>query len=257
MKVHSHVALIEEVALKTKEKSYKAFLCMCNFDHSLDYYEKAVEYFHPGEKRYHGSLKFEKRIKDYTIGRYSAKLAIAALIGNENLNSIHIRSGLFNQPIVCCDWKDNIQVSITHCDHIGMAMAFLEDYPLGIDLESISEKNLRIMENQLTPSERNLINETFYVDEYLMAIFWAAKESLSKVLKTGLITPLEVFEINKVDSYGEYLICSFKNFPHYKAFCIRSGKYVLSIAYPGSTEINLNLHNVEKAFGQNTDSLII
>jgi|LSQX01.3.fsa_nt_gb phosphopantetheinyl transferase (holo-ACP synthase) len=254
MKEHSHVAYTEEIVLRIKENSYKAFLGVCNFCDSSDYYEKVVEYFHPNEKSYYSDLKFKKRIKDYTIGRYCAKLAVADFIGRENLNSIHIRNGLFNHPIVSCGCGDNIQVSITHCDHIGMAVTFLEDYPLGIDLENISDKNLYIMEKQLTPSEKKLINDTFNGTEYLSAVFWAAKESLSKVLKTGFIAPLEIFEIDGIGVYDRYFLCTFKNFPHYKAFSSIIGKYVFSLAYPRGTEINLNLNNMEKVFGLRNDS---
>ncbi|NEW09019.1 4'-phosphopantetheinyl transferase superfamily protein [Paenibacillus sp. SYP-B3998] len=245
MKVYSSIGIIEEVILRSEEKSHQARISLCNFKSSPDYYERAIDCLHPLEMEYYRSLKYEKRIRDYTVGRYSAKLAISALCGQSRLDSILIRSGLFNQPVVHCDQGNNIQVSITHCDQIGMAVAFLEDYPLGIDVEKISETNIRMMEKQFTASEIHLIERMSPGLEYTMVAFWTAKESLSKVLKTGLLTPLEIFEIDKVSLDERHIVCTFKNFSQYQALSERIGDYVFSIVYPRHVEIFMDLNKLK------------
>ncbi|MBN3526380.1 4'-phosphopantetheinyl transferase family protein [Paenibacillus apiarius] len=255
MKEYSSIRLIEKVILRTEEKSHQARISLCNFSSSPDYYERVVDFFHPLEVEYYKSLKSEKRIRDYTIGRYSAKLAISALCGQKKLDSILIRSGLFYQPVVNCDRGNNIQVSITHCDQIGMAVAFLEDYPLGIDVERISEKNIQIIKKQFTPSENHLIKRMFPDHEYMMIAFWTAKESLSKVLKTGLRTPLEVFEIDKVSLDERHIVCSFKNFSQYQALSERIGDYVFSIVYPRNAIIFLDLSKLEDVISLRESSI--
>jgi len=51
-------------------------------------------------------------------------MAVAAFTKQEKLDLILIKSGLFNQPIVCCDRQRNIQISIAHCDNVGVAAVF-------------------------------------------------------------------------------------------------------------------------------------
>lgn len=247
------VIFINEISINLIEKSYKAVLCLCNFSDCPEYYKDAVIHFHPMEKQYFNSLKYEKRIRDYTAGRYTAKLAVAAFTGEKKLDSILIKSGLFNQPVVYCSEEKNIQVSITHCDCIAMAAAFPEDCPLGIDLERINEKNLNIMEKQLTPDENRLLKEFLPDYAYMAAVFWTAKESISKVLRTGLFTPMEVFEINKIQPEGNGFICGFRNFPQCKAYSVRKGNYVFSIAYPSCVKISINLNSLGKGLGFEED----
>jgi len=54
---------------------------------------------------------------------------------------------------------------------------------VGIDFERASEKNISIIEEQLSLTEKRLLNNVLQVYSGAAAIFWTAKESLSKVLK--------------------------------------------------------------------------
>lgn len=115
-------------------------------------YGEIISHLHIQERNYYNTLKFEKRIRSYLSGRFVAKQAIAALTGEDKLTHIGIQSGVFTQPIVISN-KQNIQVSITHCEDYGAALAFPEAHPMGIDLEKINSSQNGVLAAQITEFE--------------------------------------------------------------------------------------------------------
>ena len=151
---------------------FEAFLCFCEFSGTNDN-EATTHFFHPREKKYYDGL-FSKRAKSYQIGRYAAKRAVAALTGEEEFRSILVEQGIFDQPVVTCRLQQNVQVSITHCDGLGGAIAFPESYPMGIDIERIDPNHTKLLEGQLTEQEKKLIKTLPY--PYLLPYFGPAKK---------------------------------------------------------------------------------
>ncbi|HEY8464333.1 MAG TPA: 4'-phosphopantetheinyl transferase superfamily protein [Bacillota bacterium] len=237
---------IEKLELIRPNESFQAGLCLCWLT-KFNQYEEIVANLDPKEQQYYETLKFEKRIKSYLTGRLAAKKAIAALTGNNNLAKIAIQRGIFTQPIATCEGQPNIQVSISHCEDFGAAIAFPEAHPMGIDLEKIAIKQNQVIEREVTEAEINLI-KTFPVPyEKMLTLLWTAKEALSKVLKTGLMTPFQIYEIAKIDLHPNYLLCTYKNFAQYKAMSFFLGKYSCSLTYPMKTELRVDLYSLRKA----------
>lgn len=169
---------IDELILIRPEKIFKATLCCCFFSCKTDY-KGLVQYLHAQEYNYYNILKFEKRIRSYLMGRFVAKQAVAALIGEKNLTNIFIHSGIFTQPIVVSS-KQNIQVSITHCDDFGAALAFPEAHPMGIDIEKINPNKRNVLERQITGGEKERISSCSLSYETGLTLLWTAKEALSE-----------------------------------------------------------------------------
>jgi phosphopantetheinyl transferase len=238
---------IKRLDLIRPEETFKAALCFCVLIRWPDY-EETIRYLHAQERAYYNTLKFEKRIRSYLMGRFVAKQAVAALTGEDNLSGIFIQSGIFTQPIVASNQR-NIQVSITHCDDFGAALAFPEAHPLGIDLEKIHGKNREALERQVTGLEKERINSLPVSYNTGLTFLWTAKEALSKVLKTGLMTPFEVFEISKIETYDNYLISYYKNFAQYKAVSFTIGNnYVCSMVHPLKTKLDLDIEALRVNF---------
>lgn len=193
-------------------------------------------------------LKFEKRKISYLVGRYAAKQAISVLIGEKNLKSILVQKGIFGHPIATCLHEQNVQVSISHCNRLGAALAFSEAHPLGIDIEEVNAARSRALEGQITFAEKELIKNLPFGYDRMLTVLWTAKEALSKILKTGLTTPFHLFEVNKLEANHDYTISFFENFMQYKAISFDVGFSVCSIVCPRKTEITINIPVIQRSF---------
>lgn len=237
---------LEKLDLVRPEKTYKAALCCFFYPPKADYRE-LIPYLHLQERNYYNKLRFEKRIRTYLMGRFVAKHAVASLTGEENLTNISIQSGIFTQPVVTPN-QGNIQVSITHCDPLGAALAFPEAHPMGIDLEKISFNKKEVLESQITKTEKERISDWPFSYGTGLTLLWTAKEALSKTLKTGLMTPFEIFEISEAEVYEDYTICYYKNFAQYKVLSFTIGSYMCSIVHPFKTGVRFDLNSLKRRF---------
>ena len=108
--------------------------------------------------------------------------------------------------------------------------------PLGVDLEKIDSGNIEVLENQMSTMEKK-ISLLPLPRAARVTLIWTAKEALSKVLKTGLITPLEVFEIEKFEHLASNCVAGYyKFFPQYKVVSFIVKGYICSIVYPAVTK---------------------
>ncbi|MUL33895.1 4'-phosphopantetheinyl transferase family protein [Priestia megaterium] len=231
---------IKQLNLKGKYGDYKAFMSLCYFP-SINHYFETIKYLHTKELDYYLKLTYEKRVKSYLAGRYAAKKAISSFVQEENLDQILIEQGIFHQPIIVYPNANNLQVSITHCDDLGAAIAFPEALPMGIDIERISIERKAILRSQMTEREKDIIKSFPYSEEVMLTLLWTAKESLSKILKTGLTIPLEILEVNMLEIKGNTVLGYFNNLFQY---CVSSwvfDEYVCSIAYPKNTLLSLEI----------------
>ena len=240
-------AYLDELLLQRAEKNYSAGLCLCCFATSCREQE-VLKFLHPEEIEYFRTLTFEKRKKSYLVGRYAAKQAIKISSGEQNLHAISIQPGIFNQPITTCISEQNLQVSISHCGEIGAGLAFPEAHPLAIDIEKVEAGRRELLESQLTQAEQKIMREVFISYDRALAVAWTAKEALSKVLKTGLTTPVHIFEIENVKSEIDYTISFFHHFGQYKAISFDAGIYVCSIVCPKNTEVAIGIPSIKRFF---------
>ncbi len=245
--MQEHCIHTKRFDLVRPDETFNAGACFCYFSNWTDY-EATIQYLHPREREHYQTLKFEKRMRSYLMGRFAAKKAVAALTGITDLSSIFIKSGIFTQPVVATHHQ-NIQASITHCDDFGAALAFPEAHPLGIDLEKIHEKNREALERHVTGPEKERLYLLPFSYNTGLTFLWTAKEALSKVLKTGLMTPFEVFEISKTETHGDYLVSYYKNFAQYKVISFTIGKdYMCSLVHPFKTKMELDIKALQTNF---------
>ncbi|HBF38388.1 MAG TPA: 4'-phosphopantetheinyl transferase [Firmicutes bacterium] len=238
---------VENLTLTRPAETFNASLCISHFP-TFENCEEFGDLFHPEEQAYYQTLQFEKRIHSYLIGRLTGKKAIASLMGNENLAQIIIRPGIFRQPIVTCENQQNIQVSISHCDNWGAAIAFPEAHPMGIDIERINSEQNEALEREASEFERRLIQRLPFDYEVMLTLLWTVKEALSKVLKTGLTAPFRIYEIAQIETQSDSLLSFYKNFAQYKALSFMLGHYICTIAYPLKTELTVDLHSLKETF---------
>ena len=118
---------------------------------------------------------------------------------------------------------------------------------MGIDLERIDPRQHETILSQLSEREIGWLSLRFAGKLQFASALWAAKESLSKVLRTGLMASIRVYdlaEFNLADS--KVWEGFFQNFAQYKARVWIGSNHVLSIALPKLSTLDLGeqLYNI-------------
>lgn len=193
---------------------------------------------HPVEKERYETFAHSKRKNSYLLGRVAAKHAISNFLKiNIKPNEVHIDSGVFSFPVV--RFSHPVQVSISHCQNIAIALAYDESHPLGVDLEQIDEKKADVIKSGLNPEELQLARSLNIAESVALTIIWSARESVSKILKTGITIDFKWLEINKLSSNGRTYESQFSQLMQYKVLSCISGAYVCSVALPRNTTVNI------------------
>lgn len=222
------------INLTNKNSSYLGFICHCDF--TGENIDDIVKFLHDDELRYFNELKFERKIKSYLMGRYSAKIAISCYIEEIDLRKICILNGIFNHPVVITNFDKSVQVSISHSKNMGYAVSFPEQCPMGIDVEYVRSDNNKILERYSKKDEIDMIRKISLNYEEGLYLLWVAKESLSKALRIGFLSPISIFEINGLKNNGSFFLCDYKNFPMFSSMCFIKNDYIISITYPNKLE---------------------
>lgn len=206
----------------------------------LEDVENELDFFlNPEESVKAQEYIFKKRRLSFLLGRYAAKEAICELVGVNDRTSVEIKKGVFEQPIVMYEGKEQVAVGIAHTDSHAVAVSYMIDHPLGIDLEVIDANNADVVIDQFTKSEENLFKAVFSDDEKSIGavLFWTVKEAMAKCIKTGLMTPLEVFELDSIQRTSSGYISTFTNFGQYKALSYLVDKTMLTIVIPKNSYV--------------------
>ena len=207
-----------------------------------------ISLLHPREEEYLHSLKYDKRKHSYMLGRIACKQALSQ-ITEEKPEAVFIDFGVFQFPVVKYIRETNMQVSITHCEDIGIAIAFPEVHPLGIDIEKINTKEVAAMEGQMTRKEKAMVSGMELPANIAYTMLWTIKEGLSKVLKTGLMTDFKCFEIHTLLPAKESYESTFTYYGQYKAISYVLSSYVFTLVLPKNTrvaleELRISLHRL-------------
>ncbi|MDF9798521.1 4'-phosphopantetheinyl transferase [Catalinimonas alkaloidigena] len=197
-------------------------------------------YLHPEEMAYYQSLRYEKRRKSYLAGRYVAKKSLGRFLNIASLNEILVSPGVFEQPIVRATTCNPPSISISHTENMAACVVFPREHPMGLDIETIEKCKAETIESQLTIYERQLsagceINRT-----QLYTYLWTAKEALAKLLTTGLLVPMSIYQIEAITSQGRFMVSSFTNFEQYQVISFSEGEVILSIALPKNTQCSFS-----------------
>lgn len=230
------------IGLRRAEITYQGAICICR---SLLVPPELIarSILSEEERQVFAKLRFDTRRKSLVMGRYAAKNAVC-LLSNQKPEEIHIGYGVFNNPLIdsFCG-QGRLETSITHTSDIGAGLAFPASHPMGIDIERIDPAKAALIESELTSQEIVLLKGGYAPYEYaaMLTAAWTMKESLSKVFRTGLMTPLRVYEISSLEWDGSCLVAHFRNFGQYKAITFSLGDHICSLACPKKTDCEIDL----------------
>lgn len=247
MKPEKNALYCQDFFLKYKQTKIKASLCLVDFS-LVELKETIPSFLHPTEFEHLKTLNYEKRQHDYLLGHLAAKKA-ASQYSHLLPTEMYLESGFFLQPLLHSATNEKIQVSYSHTHHYAIAIAFPENYPMGIDLEKINIEKQTIISTQMTDDDKKWIS-TIQSDhqEKNFTLFWTMKEALSKALRTGMTTPFEILSIENIkSSSNESWTSVFNNFKQYQALSFFIHDLACSIVFPKQVEIIIDIPSLKNS----------
>jgi len=146
----------------------------------------------PREDAYLRTLRFPKRRREFRLGRWTAKLAIARALGRAasppDLRGIVIDRAPDGAPLPLVDGRA-AGVYLTMTDRADQAVCLVgpPGVRLGCDLELVEPRSRGFVEDYFTEAEQRLLAQASGDRLFLLAnLVWCGKESALKVLRTGL-----------------------------------------------------------------------
>jgi len=146
-----------------------------------------------GEANYARALRFPKRRADWLLGRWTAKNAVALMLGFASeadvLRKIEIRPGPSGAPEVL--WRDapaQVAISLSHRAGVGVCALASAGVAVGCDIETIEPHGDAFPNEYFTREEQALITNAPTTADGLrcLNLLWSAKESALKALGEGL-----------------------------------------------------------------------
>lgn len=203
---------------------------------------RAAELLVGGEAEYYGGLKFPKRRNEFLLGRWAAKSAVAAWIERPQLDAIEIVPGVFQQPVVHASQREPVAVTLAHSRSITLALATGAGHPVGIDVEDFEPQQTEVIRTQVGRREIPAAAGELENEAHRLLLIWAAKEALSKALRSGLTCPFEILAVDSptIDSTG---LCTgrFVNFAQYQFAAWMSGGSAIALVLSKKADLRLTL----------------
>jgi 4'-phosphopantetheinyl transferase len=146
-----------------------------------------------GERAHAASLRFVKRREDFVLRRWTAKRALAAVVGLPSdvasLSRLEGRSTTGSPPEAYLD-RSPLPVTLSLSDRAGRAVCVVstDGEPVGCDVELVEPRSDAFVRDWFTAAEASFVDASVLPGErHLVAnLVWSAKESALKVLGTGL-----------------------------------------------------------------------
>jgi 4'-phosphopantetheinyl transferase len=138
------------------------------------------------ERGTQGGLRFERRRRDWRLGRYVAKQAVSAALGVP-VHAVGIRAAPDGAPEAFVDGRPaGASVSISHRAGRGLAVVDLGGHPVGGDVEVVEPRSDGFVADWCTAAELTRPTELTGDRDRLVTLLWSAKEATSKVRREGL-----------------------------------------------------------------------
>ncbi len=167
-----------------------------------------VDWLSPGEVAVVSKLTMPKRERDWLLGRWTAKQALASWpdFGVPWPGSAHleIRAADDGAPEAFLDAEPlPLSLSISHSG--GRALCALsEEGAVGCDLEHVETRSELFVHDYFTPAEQELVASWPEADRPLYEnLIWSAKESALKALRLGLRADSRSVEVSLLASGKE------------------------------------------------------
>lgn len=152
--------------------------------------------------------RFEKRRRDWLLGRWAAKhllRAVDAGCAALPLTAISIENEAGGAPYFQINGEIEAHascISISHSHETALAALSFE-LTIGADLEKIEPRSTIFIEDYLTAAEARTARSLNGVEQHAwVTLAWSAKEAVFKALRSGLRADTRSVEIARVDPPG-------------------------------------------------------
>ncbi|MBD8033054.1 4'-phosphopantetheinyl transferase family protein [Solibacillus merdavium] len=154
------------------------------------------------------------------------------LLDTHELQDITMVKGVFGQPLLSSNrsFISNLGVSLSYTNNTIGILLFDLRHPMGLDIELKTVEDAPFLRDFFTEDELKLIQMN--KDILTKEMFFSAKESLSKILKTGLTSPLCIYEISNFKVTDTSIFLYFKNFTQYHTEVTNNEYEFRSITFP-------------------------
>lgn len=165
----------------------------------------------PDERLVLAGLSVPKRRRDWRLGRWVARHAVARALADPGAAvpaALSIVAADDGAPEVW--WSTphpDVVVSISHSGHLGFAAATEGDAALGCDVELIAPRSALFEADYFTERERAFVDEAgrggAAARAWATTLVWSGKESALKALRQGLRADTRSVEVVPVDDGPE------------------------------------------------------
>jgi len=151
-----------------------------------------------------GQLSYTKRRMDFLLSRWTLKLAVAGVLGWPDeppvLARIEGRAAPDGAPELHVDGQRAAR-GISLSDRAGCAVCLVTAEPadVGCDIEIVEPRSAAFVEDYLTEPEARFVIAAGEARDMAANLFWSAKESALKVLRTGLRRDTRSVEVTVAD----------------------------------------------------------
>ena len=156
----------------------------------------------PEERTRLDAFRFEKRRRDWLLGRWAAKIAVlrAAGLADKDIGRIEIATATDGAPLPLLDGRPGATLlSLSHSKGRAFAAASTDAKELGCDLELVEPRGHEFVETWFTESEcEQVARSDPQFRDLLVTAIWSAKESTLKALRTGLRIDTRRVEVSAV-----------------------------------------------------------
>ena len=151
---------------------------------------EGLDWLTAGERERLEGFRFDKRRRDWLLGRWAAKIALLGISGlaRRDIRRFEIDSAPDGAPMPRLDGRPYpAGLSLSHSQDRAFSAASREVMTLGCDIELIEPRSAVFVDTYFTESERADVEEAgpSHRDSVVTKI-WSAKESTLKALRTGL-----------------------------------------------------------------------
>jgi 4'-phosphopantetheinyl transferase len=159
------------------------------------------EWFSASEGSLLESMRFEKRRRDWRLGRWTAKRAMAAYVNLpsdiHSLREIEIRPAASGAPeSFIFGQKTAVKLSLSHRGGRALCVIAL-GRKLGCDLELVESRDDSFIKDFFTVNEQEMVNRMPENRRSMLStLLWSAKESALKALQVGLRMDTALLEVS-------------------------------------------------------------
>ncbi len=138
------------------------------------------------------TLLISKRRNDWRLGRWTAKRAVAVVLGMPqdviSLSKIEVKPTASGAPeVFVSNAAPELTISLSHREGVAICAVAAGGVQLGCDLELIEAHSEAFIRDYFTMDEQAIIAASHKGErQALVALIWSTKESALKALTTGL-----------------------------------------------------------------------